>query len=46
MFDETPTGLEFGKCEIEVDFNEKEWYNQHQVEANVSFINWKEGVEI
>ena len=45
MFDDTPTGLEFGKCEIEVDFSAENVDNQYQVEANVNFINWKEGVE-
>lgn len=45
-FDDSPTGLENGKCEIEVDFTSELVDNQHLVEANVSFINWKEGVDI
>jgi hypothetical protein len=46
QFDETPTGLEFGKFEEEVDFSSNSVYNQLQVEANVAFINDKEGVNI
>ena len=46
LFDGTPTGMEFGKFEKEVDFTSENVDNSADVMSNVNFINSKEGVEI
>jgi hypothetical protein len=45
-FDDTPTGLINGKCEIEVDFSCNNDVNFNKVKFNIEYINNKEGVQI